>query len=303
MKRFSGIPAVVLTLTALVFASGLLAQHSFTPEEVADGGRIYGASCSGCHGPKGDAVSGVALMSGTFKRATSDDDLARLVRNGIPNTPMQAQRDINDMQAATVVAYLRLMSLSSATASSAIAIPVLPPGDAGRGKILFENSKGNCLSCHRVGSSGSRFGPELTSIGAPPRGGAPVTAGAGRGGAATPAAGAAPPLPPAAAPAAAGAGSNPQTLAAKLLEPNASMTAANRYVRLVEKNGNVVAGKLLNEDTFAIQIFDSREKLSTYPKSNLKDYTYVSPMPSYRDKLNSQELSDVITYLISLKGN
>jgi cytochrome c1 len=28
----------------------------------------------------------------------------------------------------------------------------------------------------------------------------------------------------------------------------------------------------------------------------------TSPMPSYRDKLTTQELSDVISYLMSLKG-
>jgi putative heme-binding domain-containing protein len=253
-------------------ATYMIAQHSFTPEEVADGGRLYGANCAGCHGPKGDAVSGAALMTGKFNRATSDDDLARLVRNGIPNTTMQPHREFTDMQAATIVAYLRMMSISSGTPATAVVIPDLPTGDASRGKAIFESSKGDCSTCHRVGTSGSRFGPDLSSIGAAPRG--------ARGGA-----------------------PNPQVLAVKLLEPNASMSTANRYVRLLEKNGNVVAGKLLNEDTYAIQILDSKEKLTTFQKSNLKDYTFVSPMPSYRDKLTPQELSDVVTYLISLRGN
>ena len=280
MKRIGSL----IFIGALMLPAGfVLAQHSFTPEEVADGGRLYGANCAGCHGPKGDAVSGITLMNGKFNRATSDDDLAKLIRNGIPNTTMLPRRELNDTQSATIVAYLRLMTISSGTPSAAIAVPDLPAGDAVRGKVLFEGTKGNCISCHRAGPNGSRFGPDLSSIGAPPRGGG------------------APPLP-GAGPAAA-AGPNPQVLAAKLLEPNASMSNANRYVRLVEKNGNVVSGKLLNEDTFAIQIFDSKEKLVTFQKLNLKDYSFVSPMPSYRDKLTSQELSDVITYLISLKGN
>jgi putative heme-binding domain-containing protein len=263
----------LLIFGAILLPTGvMLGQHSFTPEEVADGGRLYGANCAGCHGPKGDAVSGAALMTGSFKRATSDDDLAKLVRNGIPNTTMQPRRELTDMQAATIVAYLRLMALSSGTPSAAIAVPDLPPGDALRGKTIFESSKGDCISCHRVAANGSRFGPDLSAVGAAPRG--------GRGGA-----------------------PNPQVLAAKLLEPNSSVSAANRYVRLVEKNGNVISGKLMNEDTFAIQIFDSKEKLATYQKSGLKDYTFISPMPSYRGKLNPQELSDVVTYLITLKEN
>jgi hypothetical protein len=30
--------------------------------------------------------------------------------------------------------------------------------------------------------------------------------------------------------------------------------------------------------------------------------TMVSPMPSYRDKLTTQEVADVVGYLMSLKG-
>src|SRR6266508_2860547 len=40
----------------------------------------------------------------------------------------------------------------------------LPPGDATRGKAIFESSKGNCQSCHRVNGVGSLFGPDLSAI-------------------------------------------------------------------------------------------------------------------------------------------
>jgi mono/diheme cytochrome c family protein len=55
-------------------------------------------------------------------------------------------------------------------------------------------------------------------------------------------------------------------------------------------------------DTFAYQIFDSTEKLANISKDNVREMTMTSPMPSYRDKLTTQELSDVISYLMSLKG-
>jgi len=265
----------VIFVAAMTLSIAVLAQHSFTPEEVEEGGRLYAANCSGCHGTSGYAITGAELMTGEFRRATTDDELARLIRNGIPNTTMKADRNLTDNQAAMVIAYLRSVAIAKKTPVTTL-VPELPAGDAARGKTLFEGAKGNCMSCHRVGNSGSRFGPDLSSIG--------VARGGGGRGAAAP-------------------GANPQTLARKLLEPNATMTAANRYVRLVEKNGSVVAGRLLNEDTFTVQIFDSKEKLATYSKSNVKELNYASPMPSYRDKLNPQELSDVVTYLISLKGN
>ena len=69
----------VLVIALAVSSVAVLAQHSFTPEEVAEGGRLYTNNCAGCHGVKGDTVSGSELMTGKFKRATSDDELARLV--------------------------------------------------------------------------------------------------------------------------------------------------------------------------------------------------------------------------------
>ena len=154
--------------------------------------------------------------------------------------------------------------------------------DVDRGKGIFEG-KGNCLSCHRVNGNGSLFGPDLSAIGAPPR--QPAAGAGGRGGQA------APPAAPTA-----------QQFSQKLLDPNASVSVLNRYVRLTMKDGKIVTGKLLNVDTFAVQIFDSSEKLVNVSKTNVRDMTMVSPMPSYRDKLNSQELADVVDYLMSLKG-
>lgn len=156
-------------------------------------------------------------------------------------------------------------------------------GDPARGKAIFDSSKGNCLSCHRVNGSGSLFGPDLSTIGAPPRAAAPA---GGRGGQAAP-----PPAPPTA-----------EQFTQKMLDPNASVSVFNRYVRLTMKDGKTMTGKLLNIDTFAVQIFDSSEKLVNVSKTNVRDITMVSPMPSYRDKLTDQELADVAGYLVSLKG-
>lgn len=209
----------------------------------------------------------------------------------------------------------------------------LPPGDATRGKAIFEG-KGNCQSCHRVNGTGSLFGPDLSAIsaprgggggrgggGAPPPAAAPA-AGAGRG--AIPAfggdeaanaaiAGRGGAAGPAGAAGAAGARGGPagqagggvptaQQLAQSILDPNAVVSAVNRYVQLKMKDGKTISGKLLSVDTFAYQIFDSTEKLANVPKENVREATMASPMPSYRDKLSTQELSDVVSYLMSLKG-
>jgi len=40
-------------------------------------------------------------------------------------------------------------------------------------------------------------------------------------------------------------------------------------------------------------------------KAGLREYTLLknSPMPSYRDKLTSAEIDDLVAYLLSLKGS
>lgn len=223
--------------------------------------------------------------------------------------------------AVVLLTGLALSALTAWTYAQTAPDIALPSGDAARGKAVFEGSKANCLSCHRVNGAGSRFAPDLSAIGAPPRGGggrgaaappAPATpAGPAARGAAAPAfggdevanarIGAAPPLPAtAAAPAA--IPNQAQTLAQKLRDPNAAVSVQNRYVQLTMKDGKKVSGKLFSVDTFAYQIFDSNEKLSNISKDNVREMSMTSPMPSYRDKLSTQEQADVIAYLMSLKG-
>jgi mono/diheme cytochrome c family protein len=165
----------------------------------------------------------------------------------------------------------------------------LPTGDAARGKVIFE-TKGNCLSCHHVNGKGSLYGPDLSAIGTPPRSGAP-----GRGGGGGPAPGGrgAPANNP---------GPTREQFAQSILDPGALVSVQNRYVRLAMKDGKTVWGKLLNVDTFAYQIFDSTERLANVSKTDVREMTMTSPMPSYRDKLTAQELADVIGYLMSLKA-
>lgn len=137
-------------------------------------------------------------------------------------------------------------------------------GDAPRGRAVFEG-KGRCATCHRVNGAGPRVAPDLSDIGA---------------------------IRPA------------SELEQKLVDPNALVRPANRFIDVVMKNGTKLTGHLLNQDTFSIQLFDSGERLLSVSKSDLREYTYVknSPMPSYRDALTAAELSDLVTYLVSLKG-
>jgi mono/diheme cytochrome c family protein len=143
-------------LFVLVFLPGaLLAQQGYPAAEIEAGKQLYRVNCTNCHGPNGDMVSGVDLGHGTFKRASTDNELAAIMMQGINGTPMPPA-NLSDPQAHQIVAYLR--SLAAVTDAGG------NKEDLAHGKMLFE-TKG-CMNCHRVHDHGSRVGPDLTNIGA-----------------------------------------------------------------------------------------------------------------------------------------
>ena len=82
------------------------------------------------------------------------------------------------------------------------------------------------------------------------------------------------------------------------------MWPINRPVVVVTGNGERLTGRRLNEDTYTVQLIDERERLRSFDKADLREYTVLmeSPMPSYADRLSAEELADLLAYLVSLKG-
>jgi putative heme-binding domain-containing protein len=256
------LPARILVLVLFVCAAvPLAAQHVYTDDEIAEGGRLYEVSCSKCHGAAGNAITGIDLAAGKFRKPMQDDQLAQVIRTGIPNSTM-APSNLSEAQVGTVIAYMRSMSKPSGTTK--IAGSNLPAGDVARGKLIVESTKADCLRCHRIGSSGSRMGPDLTDV---------------------------------------GTRRQQAQIELALVVPNAEVLPVNRTVRVVTANGDKLTGRILNHDTLALLIIDTNGQLRSFQKSTLREWALVdSPMPSYRGKLTPQELADLISYLVSLKG-
>jgi hypothetical protein len=73
--------------------------------------------------------------------------------------------------------------------------------------------------------------------------------------------------------------------------------------QVTPKRGSVVRGLLLNQDTFSVQLLDEAQNLRSFQKSDLAASGFMpSAMPSYRGRLTPQELADVVSYLLTLKG-
>ena len=136
-------------------------------------------------------------------------------------------------------------------------------GDARRGRTFFEG-KGECTDCHAVHGVGSRVGPDLTRIGALRRA---------------------------------------AELERSLLEPKAEVQPENRFYKVTPKNGKPVKGRLLNRDTFTVQLLDTDEHLRSFRIADLSQHGFdETPMPAATKKLTSQQIADVVTYLSSLHG-
>jgi putative heme-binding domain-containing protein len=242
--------AAVVLLVAIPSA----AQHA-TAFDVENGARAYQATCAACHGPDGNLIANIDFGRALFRRSYTDDELARIIMMGIPNTPMPPSPTMSEAQALQIVSYLR--SLPDTAIDSSVA------GDVARGTEIVQG-EGKCLDCHRIGGAGSALGPDLSRVGLDRRA---------------------------------------AELMRALVEPNAEVQPNQRFYKVTPKRGEAVTGRLLNHDTFTVQLFDMEGQLRSFDKGALRDFGFVeSPMPSYRDTLSSQALADVVGYLVSLRG-
>lgn len=135
-------------------------------------------------------------------------------------------------------------------------------GDAERGRALFEG-KGRCTECHRVNGRGPRSAPDLSDIGAV---------------------------------------RTPAALERKLLDPSSALMPINRPVTIVTRDGRTIRGRRLNEDTYSVQMIDSDERLVSILKEDVETYAISNTSLMPETPLSSEELADVIGYLLTLRG-
>ena len=137
-------------------------------------------------------------------------------------------------------------------------------GNAANGQAIF-TGKGNCTSCHRVNGVGSRVGPDLSEIGRL---------------------------------------RHSTDIERAILEPDfidraeQSFRAAGHARRRDHHRADAESGHLHR----AASRFERAAALAA--RADLKEFTFIdkSPMPSYRGKLSPQEMTDLVSYLVSLQG-
>jgi len=123
-----------------------------------------------------------------------------------------------------------------------------------------------CVGCHVAGGVGSAYGPELTDI---------------------------------------GARRSAAFLRDCIVDPAAAIPEGFVMVRATPRNGRVISGVRLNEDSFTIQLRDQAGRFYSFRKQDLADVKKdfgKSPMPAYRGKLSDSDLDDLVAWLASLRG-
>ena len=243
-------------MTFLISIAFLWAQDAAPPGDLAPGKKLYESHCSLCHGQTGTGGKGPNLAQPTLHHAPDDKRLAEVIEHGIPGTEMPGSWQLTNHEVAQVASYVRSLGR---------VVAVALPGDAARGRALYEG-KGGCAGCHIVKGVGSSFGPELTNI---------------------------------------GARRNAEYLRESLLKPGAAVPEGFLVVRVITHDGRTVRGARVNEDSFTIQLRDASNHFFSFRKSDLtilrKEFN-ESLMPSYESKFSTAELDDLIAYLASLRG-
>lgn len=136
-------------------------------------------------------------------------------------------------------------------------------GSAENGRALYLE-RGFCNFCHMVNGEGEPTGPDLSRIGD---------------------------LRTAA------------ELTQSLRAPNAVIQPNQRQFAVVTNAGENVSGRLMNQDTFTVQLLDASGKLRSFARTDLAEHGFApSPMGALGDDWNDQEVADLVAYLASLRA-
>ncbi len=256
-KHLLSILIIVVTASVILTAQhGAAQKNPFAdkPEAIEAGKKLFDQVCAGCHGAKGDGGRGPSVNKGTFKRGNEDAQLFGVIKNGISGTAMPAM-GLTDDEVWRLVSYLRSLGGGSNEKIT---------GSVAAGELIF-TGKGDCLSCHMVNGQGSRFAPDLSTIG----------------------------------------NLKSDELKKIILKPGSREGYMPNFVEVKTKDGKVIKGLRRNEDTFSIQLFGRDEEFYLLKKKDLSEIKYAerSIMPAdYGARLTEEELNDLIAYLKSLKS-
>jgi putative heme-binding domain-containing protein len=258
MKQKSKIGFIFRLGSTFCLTSTFVASAQSLP--AGTGSAEFQRICSSCH----------AVNIATNQRMTRAE-WAGLVNDMVSRGAQGSPEDLDKVVTYLAANFDKNGPSLSAPAETAPSAPIakekekpLSEGEISRAKELVQANK--CLSCHRIGDTGSYLAPNLTDI---------------------------------------GANRSVQQLRDSLVSPDKEVFYENRLVRIVTQDGKTLTGRLLNHDSYSVQFIESSGQLESVKKAGLREFTIMAqnPMPSYGDKMSADDLTTLVHYLSSLKGN
>lgn len=235
-----------------------------TAESLAEGKSLFDGACAGCHGIDGSGANGPNIRN-MAKELGPEGVYAVIYSGGALGSGMPSFASLGEQKIWLLVNYVTTFSEVGGGA---------PTGDPARGKQIYDAN--GCSNCHMISGQGADSGPDLTKIGAARSTGflhdVLVDPGTGL----------------------------PQSDAA--LQERVSYPAYTMY-RVVMKDGKVIEGTRVDEDSFSLQLRDDKGQIRSIDKLKTEKIEILpgkSFMPSYKDKLTEAELNDLVSYLSSL---
>jgi putative heme-binding domain-containing protein len=234
------------------------------PAVLAEGQALFRGLCSGCHGGAGRGGKGPDLTDSRWVHGGTDQDIARVISNGVARTTMKKLGDgLKPDQIRKLIVYIRSLARSPGETSWKPYIS----GDPHAGRKLFYDLKGKaqCARCHNVGGEGGRIGPALDRI-------------ANR--------------------------RAPEFIMESILQPSKDIAPEYEAVAVATKDGRVITGIRINETNFSIQLYEENGRFHSLLKRDLDEMKVMtkSLMPeNYGELLTVKELHDLFAYLLTLE--
>jgi polar amino acid transport system substrate-binding protein len=247
-------------------ATAAIASPARSSEQngLMEGQALFRGLCTGCHGGTGRGGKGPDLTDNRWIHGGTDQDIARVIQNGVPRTTMKKLGDaLKDDQIRKLIAYIRSLARSPGETTWK---PYLV-GESAAGRTLFFDLRGkaHCAQCHSVAGEGGRVGPSLDRI-------------ASR--------------------------RAPEFVMESILEPSKEIAPEYEAVLVATNNGRVITGLRINETNFSIQLSTEDGRFYSFLKRDLEEVKVLkkSLMPeNFGELLTVRELHDLFAYLMTLE--
>jgi putative heme-binding domain-containing protein len=207
-----------------------------------------------------------------FCHGKGDDGMAaNLVSPKLVHAPTDAALEAiirngipgSDMPAALGMTDTEIREVAVYVRSLGRSAPVTVPGDAAAGAKTYANA---CAGCHGAKAEGGSLGPALKSIGLQ---------------------------------------RSPAALRTAIVDPDAAIAPAWVSAQVTMKGGRKLSGIRLNEDNFSIYLRDGAGRIHALNKAETAQIDRGlkrSAMPGFQSRLTDAQLTDLVAYLFTLRG-